>query len=341
MAVFQRILERLQGDPVAGLAALPASDLRTLLLHVFRERAAQRPLRDIVRQFREQPVCHSAAVDARVLHRLEGHALAALPEAYRALDLAPVAPLGAQHQLGATPQDNVLSGTRGVELVGDPTVLLALQLAAEGGTARLAARYRATRMQPLRTAGHTQHFSLFALATGGRSEPREAFETRALLEHLEILLDLIARVHSAGAPWDEVEVRFSDLRVNRALAAQHGIEVETTRWAEAQAALEQAGVPDAHPEPQLATLPAERFTVLGHVAERVVPALRVQFPNTRFAWDFARLRQATYYTGLAFHVRLGSPWPVADGGFVDWGQRLLGNRKHRLLTSGIGLQLLA
>ena len=32
---------------------------------------------------------------------------------------------------------------------------------------------------------------------------------------------------------------------------------------------------------------------------------------------------------------------VGDGGFVQWTQHLLGNRKERLLISGIGLDLLA
>lgn len=29
---------------------------------------------------------------------------------------------------------------------------------------------------------------------------------------------------------------------------------------------------------------------------------------------------------------------ISDGGFVDWTQKLIGNKKHRMLTSGIGLQ---
>jgi len=31
---------------------------------------------------------------------------------------------------------------------------------------------------------------------------------------------------------------------------------------------------------------------------------------------------------------------IADGGFVDWTQQLLGNKKERLLISGFGLDLL-
>jgi hypothetical protein len=36
----------------------------------------------------------------------------------------------------------------------------------------------------------------------------------------------------------------------------------------------------------------------------------------------------------------GGEWEIADGGFVDWTQRLLENKKERLLISGFGLEML-
>ncbi len=37
----------------------------------------------------------------------------------------------------------------------------------------------------------------------------------------------------------------------------------------------------------------------------------------------------------------GADRSIADGGTVDWTQRLLSDAKERLLVSGIGLELLA
>lgn len=51
-----------------------------------------------------------------------------------------------------------------------------------------------------------------------------------------------------------------------------------------------------------------------------------------------------YYQGLCFKViaRFGGEWlEVGDGGFVDWTQELLSNRKERLLISGLGVDRLA
>jgi len=50
-----------------------------------------------------------------------------------------------------------------------------------------------------------------------------------------------------------------------------------------------------------------------------------------------------YYQGVCFKVHVvgkNGPFEVADGGFVDWTQKLLGNRKERLLISGLGVERL-
>lgn len=51
-------------------------------------------------------------------------------------------------------------------------------------------------------------------------------------------------------------------------------------------------------------------------------------------------RQTGYYQGLCFKV-FRDGVEIGDGGFVDWTQRLLGNRKERLLISGVGVDRLA
>lgn len=51
-------------------------------------------------------------------------------------------------------------------------------------------------------------------------------------------------------------------------------------------------------------------------------------------------RHTGYYKGLCFKV-FRDGVEIGDGGFVDWTQRLLGNRKERLLISGIGVDRLA
>jgi hypothetical protein len=75
--------------------------------------------------------------------------------------------------------------------------------------------------------------------------------------------------------------------------------------------------------------------------ERVVAPLRARFPGVRFEFDLARQDgEPGYYVRTCFRL-WSDTVNLADGGFTDWCARLLGDRKERLLTSGIGLDRLA
>jgi hypothetical protein len=50
-----------------------------------------------------------------------------------------------------------------------------------------------------------------------------------------------------------------------------------------------------------------------------------------------------YYKTIQFKIGIrknNQEFEIADGGDVDWSQKLLNNKKHRLFISGIGLDLL-
>ncbi len=54
-------------------------------------------------------------------------------------------------------------------------------------------------------------------------------------------------------------------------------------------------------------------------------------------------RKREYYQTVQFKLFVmkdGQEYNIADGGFVDWTQKLLGNKKHRCMISGIGIELL-
>ena len=58
--------------------------------------------------------------------------------------------------------------------------------------------------------------------------------------------------------------------------------------------------------------------------------------------DFQEETENNYYKSIRFKLFLkrdGYDIDLGDGGDVDWTQKLLGNKKHRLFISGIGLEL--
>ena len=68
---------------------------------------------------------------------------------------------------------------------------------------------------------------------------------------------------------------------------------------------------------------------------------RLDIPGTTYDGE----RRSTYYDGPMLQIWAtdgdGVTYPLADGGRIDWAQRLLSDRKERLLTSAIGVSLVS
>ena len=69
---------------------------------------------------------------------------------------------------------------------------------------------------------------------------------------------------------------------------------------------------------------------------------RINYQALSFPW-WRFQRQITPIINTRFSLNLvynDKEYNLGDGGFVDWGQKLTGNYKERMLISGIGIELL-
>lgn len=287
-----RVVRRAGGDAILDrLAELPGADLTTLLLGLFRRRTAKMTPSDVYRRYRSDRFCTPCAVPFERLRATEDRMLSLLPNGFRPVTLAPIAPLGLHSVLGAVHQDKVLSTVRGNEVAADPTNGLTLVAATERQAlgprsvedVRLATVQRVVRAQMFSTPGFAAHFGLLGLVTAGRDTGDFEFERRSAVEHLRYVADLVP------AP----------------------TEIRLTAW-------------------------NPRYEV---VCEAIRDAL-APTPNVTVTDDPDREPGRDYYTGFAYGAYLDGK-NVADGGFTDWTQRLLANRKERLLTCGVGVDRLA
>jgi hypothetical protein len=78
-------------------------------------------------------------------------------------------------------------------------------------------------------------------------------------------------------------------------------------------------------------------------SQPIVDAVVTELGSDRVELDPDRQAGRGYYRDLCWKVHAvdGERFEVADGGFVDWTQRLLSNAKERLLISGLGIERLA
>jgi hypothetical protein len=348
-----RRIARVVGEPaLAAIEALAPRDLASLLLHLFERRAAEVGPVDALARAADGLFSPSFADPRESLAFLEEAFAAA--GAFESVELSPVCPLGTTRALGGIHQNNVLSASRGAELLADPTPAIAL-LAAQrrradrARTVRLCASARVVRMQPA-PPGLLPHFRLFALQTAGARGEEGAWLCQQLRVWLTLLTSLSGRGHrfaditvdvshtaamqarlvAAGASADELRrrVRTQVFADADALAASFGISVLRGRAAEV---LPSSG------------LARGLAAAIEELDRDVVAPLAAEHPEARVRIDLSRLEGIGYYTGACVRISARDPsgamLPLVDGGFTDWSQRLLSDGRERLLSTGIGADL--
>ncbi len=346
------------------LSALAPSALGSLLLEVFRRRAARVTARGVSAEAR-RALFRPSSADGRLFQRFDAAALDAAA-GFECLDLSPVAPFAAVATLAGIDQNNVLTALRRAEALADPTLALALAAAERrrdtarrgAGTVRLCASARLVRMQSLEGAPEefTPHFRLFALVTAGRDAGEHRFETDALVDHVGVWLRLVEALRARGFRIGDASVEISDLEAVAALCAALGADVAEIRTVAAAhrvgaaaEVLARRGVrlPASVGDPRRdlgalhARLPRAAALRLDRVRERAFPAIARAFPGASVRLDLSRLEGLGYYPGLALRISIATPagtLPVVDGGFTSWTQALLADRKERLLASAVGAE---
>jgi hypothetical protein len=214
---------------------LPPSRLWSLLLDVMAERAAQRAPATLMEQWQHDRFTQLSYADQRSLVALDAELLAAAA-AFEAVELSPLAPLGACSTMGRTSQNKVVAAVRGTEIVSDPTNVLALESARRlrvdpTRTVRLTTSHRCVRAQPVpRQPGFAAHFRMFCLTSAAREQQDHAFTVAALAEHVTTMLDALERLeqHGYAFPGRAVTLFATSEReplADRIAAALHGVPV--------------------------------------------------------------------------------------------------------------------
>jgi hypothetical protein len=285
-----------------ALERLPGADLTTLLLHLARRRVASMSPAEVIRRYETDRFVRPGPVAHDRLVRAEQVLLAALPSGFEVVTLAPVVPLGTHASVAAADQNRVVSTTRNTEVAADPTNGLALEAAV---------RRRDLLQTDPRSAERVRLAGCQRVVRGQR------FEDEAMLAHFG-LFGLVTAGRDTG---------------NRGFEREAAVE----HAAFAVDALVSIGVRDIEVRP----------SDLRDGFSSVVDDLHRVFADREGVLVVDRPDREDgrgYYAGFCFKVRAGledESIEVADGGLVDWTQRLVSSAKERLFISGLGLERVA
>jgi hypothetical protein len=301
---IDRILTQL-GDPdlVDALADLSGADFTSLMLEVMRRRAATVAPAHVLERYAHDRFSTLPTMSFDALRRAEDAAVKSLPERCRMLALAPLVPFGTHHTTAAVDQNRIVSTTRGQEVAADPTNALALE------AAKL--RVEALHDDPKSTLP-------VMLAATQRVVRAQHVTGPARFAHFS-LFGLVTAGRDTGSHGFECAAVAEQVAFHARCLASCGVErtrIELSDFADGAFA---------------SVLSAARVALAGMPGVDVVDV-----PE--------RTRARGYYIGMAFRIDAtahGETFEIADGGFVDWTQKLVGSAKERCLVSGLGLDRLA
>ncbi|GGJ51366.1 hypothetical protein [Deinococcus roseus] len=299
--VLQRIERELKVSLLSEKLSLP--DLTTLLLEVYRQKAARRTPAQVLQEHQQSRFVRPARVHPLEMLKWEMAVMSALPEQIEALVLSPVAPLGSCSVVAGVDQNWSVAAVRGLEVVSDATNVLALEASSRRKTllkqnpksrerVHLACSHRMLRPQFYQNSNQIPHFNLFCMVSAGADQGNSDFEFESLVLHLNTLLTALQNFWTQAIP---LKLTVSDF-------------------------------PGKNRNQQ--------------IEDRVFQALQQQFPDLDCQHDPERTHGQNYYSGLCFHLyALPTDQEIlclADGGEVNWSQKFLSNRKERMLISGLG-----
>ncbi|MBX2871184.1 MAG: hypothetical protein KTR30_03765 [Saprospiraceae bacterium] len=286
---------------------LSPSEWQSLLLAIASRRAAKRSPAQVLEQYQSSRFVHPVrGVPKAQFQIFEEWAMQQLPTEFESLLLSPLTPLATCSSVATVHQNKVLGAHRNLEVVADATNVLALE---------------ASLRRKLLLAKKPKNPQQVHLATSHRHVRAQALAMEGFTAHFQIQCMI-----SAGR--DEGNWRFEEKTLYRHLTYYLRL-LSDGPFQVSQEQLEVA-----------LTVLSDAFQP---TLERLQEKVQQEFPSVKIRLAPERTTGRNYYKVCCFyiytHLENGQAIPFCDGGFTDWTQQFLGNRKERLLSSGFGSEL--
>jgi hypothetical protein len=304
-AIVNKILERINQPQLVEILSdqLSGTELNSLLLEVFKRRTQKISAAELLNLYDVNRFVKPTDLPVLELKKSEIALLEIFEKhAFTAMELSPVSILGSCSVVATADQNKILSALRGTEVLADATNAIALHIASEKNTGE---RNRSSRLNYCSIPRHI------------RTQAIE--DSKGFTPHFRIACAVTAGV-DAGNYIFEKESLASHIKVMFAIFKDHyKVDDISFRF--------------------LCRSGYENVTAL---ATRVHKHVIQQIPKCKIDIIERPDKDIDYYRGIQYKIDIrwkDRSWEIGDGGFVDWTQQLLQNKKERMLTTGIGIDL--
>lgn len=300
--INQRILRKIGiQDFFERVCLLNAADFNSILLKLFSLRTTKSSPQKVLHTFRENRFVTPGSFDPIKLHQLEIDLLSMASKAgFKNKLLSPVAPIGSCSVFGCVSQNNVLSAVRNVEVLSDPSNLLAIMLSNDilnnqidnAGYTHYATTSRVVRGQKFQGENSYAHFGVFCIVSTAKDRGSYMCEKELLKQHLQFYSKLL-------------QSKFNS-KMAIVLKRRTGYSAYE-----------------------------DFFEKMHSVVKDIFPDIPITVDYKSENNNYYKGINFKIYM-----QKKGEQIEIADGGFVDWISKMTGNKKDRCLISGLGLERL-
>jgi hypothetical protein len=316
-------LVELLADGVTG------AELNSLLLAVYDRKVRHLRAPALLQQYRKNRFVQPSDLDMIGLLEQELQTLRYWKGCgFEPVELSPAAQWGSCSVVGTVSQNKIVSATRQTEIVADATNSLALHIADLRRKGKLPVTEPARRQKDALPVDETASRSNGGLPVRGIARyctvhrhirAQEIRGGKGFTAHFKIGCMVSGGRDYGDHRW-ECQALGEQMQAFDSLF-RDVFKVEKIRWKLQKRGGYEGGTP---------------------LIDRLAEYLSKEMPGIALVMEKQPLPN-DYYRGIQFKMIIdlaGREWEIADGGFVDWTQRLLEDRKERLLIGGFGLDLL-
>ena len=305
--IVKKILKKIgQTELLEDLAKLSGTELNTLLLEVFDQYTGDITPSELLKLYQLNRFVKPSDLPVLELRRMELDILEIFSRhSFRLLDLSPVAILGACSIVAPVSQKKVVSALRGTEVLSDATNSIALYIS----------HLKKNKIWVPQKQEDKLRFG--AIQRHLRSQ---AIRGKGLTPHFKIGCLVTSGTDSGNYAFEREAMREQMAIMKELYQKYYKVDNLYYRF------ICRNGYSDSR-----------------QFAHELKMHINQHNPEYNIEIDSNPEKEIEYYEGIQFKVLIGvngRTYEIADGGFVNWTQQFLQNRKERMLICGFGFEFM-
>lgn len=306
--IVTKILERIGQPELMRILTedLTGTELNTVLLDVFAFASSKLSPPQLLNRYQSNRFVKPSDLPVIELKRMEVEVLDLFNRfGFEPIELSPVSVLGSCSVVATADQDKVLTALRGTEVLADATNSIALHIC------DLKERNKNSSDQP----------GVISFSTVQRHLRTQQIAVKGFTPHFKIGCLVTAGTDRGSFLFEKESLSQHILALKELYLNFYKVDAIRFRF----------------------LCRKNGYDSSERLAEEVKKFVVTKHPDVAIDVITKPDKEIDYYKGIQYKVDIqmnGKTYEIGDGGFVDWTQQLLQNKKERMLSTGIGFDIM-